>query len=186
MTKKFSKTEQDLIRYFSSLNRFEHNGKIYFIKCIGKPTIPKGEPKTDIYLGLVDENKKEVEYKISLKMQNADFLENKIRLERALEILGINAQKIIQSHCLEIRDEFQTSQLIDFSSNNRAKSPLITLGWKFEMTNKKSGNKSRRLNLTNTQKLEVFSGSFSKKNQTAKVNGKLIRNSGIANYFFGI
>ena len=50
------------------------------------------------------------------------------------------------------------------------------------MTNKKSGNKSRRLNLTNTQKLEVSQGHF-KKNQTAKVNGKLIKNSGIKNYF---
>lgn len=36
------------------------------------------------------------EFKISVKQNNADFLENKISLDRAIEILGSDAQSIIE------------------------------------------------------------------------------------------
>ena len=120
---KFSDTEHQIIDYISSLRNFEYRGQSYSVESVGKPTISKGEPKTDIYFCLVDRFQKKTEYKISLKMDNADFLENKIRLERAKEILGQDAHSIIYQSCLAIRDEFLNSEIVNFTNTNRAKDP---------------------------------------------------------------
>lgn len=179
----YTKSERHLIDIISSVNSVEYQEKKYFIRNVGKPTVSKGEPKTDIYFLLEDNANTKKEFKISLKMKNADFLENKIKLERAKEIFGSNAQEIIYNCCFSIRDKFLKSKIIDFSNNNRAKSPIITLGWKFELMNKVSGEKSDKIALTDKQKIEVFSGSTSNKNKFALVNGKLVKNSGICNYY---
>lgn len=183
LNKRFSKNERDIIHYLNSINEFEYKGKRYLIRDVGKPTVASGEPKTDIYFCLLDVKNNKKEFKISLKMKNADFLENKIKLERAKEIFGANAQKVIYESCIHIKNEFYSTPLVDYSVNNRSKSPLITLGWKFELMNKKSGKKSGKVLLSDKQKFEVFSGETSENNRTAAVNGKIIKNSGIANYF---
>ena len=63
----------------------------------------------------------------------------------------------------------------------------MKLGWKFELLNKLSGEKSGILELTEEQKNDVFAGinlSVDKKN--SRVNGQIINDSGVANYILNI
>ena len=65
----------------------------------------------------------------------------------------------------------------------RTEKGAITLGWKFELLNKKSGDLSGKLLLTEEQVIDVYAGSnLSGEKRNAMVNGKVIENSGIANY----
>ena len=58
---------------------FEFEDRKYVVELSGKPTCHKGEPKTDIYV-LAKSSLDEKEIKISQKKENADFIENKIRI----------------------------------------------------------------------------------------------------------
>ena len=119
-------------------------------------------------------------------MDNADFLENKISLERAEKIFGRNASQIIRDSIREIEDEFSNSKLIEINKKIRGSDDIestIMLGWKFEIMNKKSGKKSSKLLLSSSQILDIYAGhNLDKDKKNAKVSGKVIINSGIANY----
>ena len=64
----------ELIRIGSTVS---YNRTSYTILKVGKPTCPRGEPKTDIYVLARALNCGEREFKISFKKPNAHFLENK-------------------------------------------------------------------------------------------------------------
>ncbi|QTB17405.1 hypothetical protein J2D69_19225 [Lysinibacillus sphaericus] len=86
----FSQNERYVLSLFSPNNEFVYGGVRYKVVESGKPTSSKGEPKTDIYVMSISlDNSKYLEFKISFKQDNADFLENKMTAERAEQIRGL-------------------------------------------------------------------------------------------------
>jgi hypothetical protein len=182
MAKNFSATERMILKTFYPRQTFNYDNKKYTVLVSAKPQTQGGECKTDVYVSATCGTDL-LELKISVKQNNADFLENKMSFSRAQDILGKNASKIIQSSTLSVKNYFTQDPLINFTCSNRSKEPIIAMGWKFELLNKKSGHKSSLMQLTSNQLLDVYSGTnlpTSKKN--AQVNGNTILNSGVANH----
>jgi len=185
--KKFSETEKSLIKLFNDSKSFTHGGDQYDVIEVGKPSPSIGECKTDIYILTSDKDKRQKEFKISVKQHNADFLENKIKLERAIEILGNDAQSLIEASTTKVRNAFESEQLVFIDKKGKTGEKCITLGWKFEFMNKPSGGKSGLMQLTDSQKHDIYAGTnlpVSKINCT--VNKHLIANSGIADYILEV
>lgn len=183
MSKQFSDTEKKLVEIFSEGTGFKFEGKVYFVELIGKPSPAKGECKTDIYILANTHDGESKEFKISVKQGNADFLENKISLKRAIEIFGDKAQDIITDSTIKIKGSFEEENLIFFYKKGKTEAKCVTLGWKFELLNKLSGNKSGNLVLTDAQKLDVYAGTnLSEDKKNCRVNGGVIKESGVANY----
>jgi len=180
-------TERHLVRLFTEATVFTYNEVNYEILIIGKPRPSKGECKTDIYILCRDNFGKEAEFKISIKQSDADFLENKMTYERAVEIFGSETDNILSDSILKIKKSFENEPLINFTKFKRTEANCIKIGWKFELLNKTGGDKSAELILNNDQKIDVYSGSnlsVSKKN--SNVNGQLIENSGVANFIIEV
>ncbi len=172
-------------RYIHSLFKINHEvnigNKTYKIIESGKPTTPQGEPKTDIYL-LINDGSKDVELKISVKKDNADFLENKTSAERAFQIFGSDWMNIIINSTLQIERNFLSKPLIYKTSQGKTEAGAITLGWKFELLNKMSGQLSEQIPLTKDQLIDIYAGTnLPPEKKNAYVNGRIISDSGIAN-----
>ena len=182
MAKEFGIDEHRILSLFKINATFTFNNKEYTILNSGKPVCANGEPKTDIYV-LAESNNEKTEIKISYKKKNADFLENKISAERAKQLFGPNWSNIINQSTTQLKNEFLSRPLIYHESASHTEAGSITLGWKFELLNIKSGQLSDIMQLTNAQVLDVYAGTnldVDKKN--ASVNNQIIKNSGIANY----
>jgi len=183
MAKIFSKTESEITKLFKIGESFTHNDLKYTILNSGKPNPSKGECKTDTYVSVIDNNGIENEFKISIKQTNADFLENKVNIERAIQIFGENASVIIKKSTESIEQTFKDDFLVLFKKHKRTESKTIKIGWKFELLNKKSGEKSAEIKLDKDQIVDIYAGTNldeSKKNSMIK--GVKINNSGISNY----
>ncbi|PMO60342.1 hypothetical protein BCT06_12665 [Vibrio breoganii] len=175
----FSDIERNFIDLVNKSQSFEYNGDSYDVVGAWKPSPSQGECKTDVFI----QTKQNKDFKISIKKSNADFLENKISRERAVQIFGNNADEIISKSTKSIHNSFNTHPLISFSRNGRTEEKTIILGWKFELMNKKSGDKSGKLVLTDEQKSDVYSGvNLSEDKKHSFVNGSRINNSGVAEY----
>jgi hypothetical protein len=185
MKMQFSQTEKELVKLFKeskeSNELISFQGKYYYIREVDKPTVPKGEPKTDIYLYMEEsENRVYKEIKISVKQNNADFLENKMKAERAAELFGKKWQDIIRSSILKLKDKFENRTLIYRQCEKRTKEGAITLGWKFELLNKIGGELSGEIEVS---AYEVYSGScLEEDKRNAFINGRKVMNSGVADY----
>lgn len=182
--KNFGKIEQDLIELFTYSDNFILDNNKYHIIKAGKPRPSLGECKTDVYVLAVQAKKNiKKEFKISIKKSNADFLENKISNERAIELFGSDSDKILSDSISLIKNSFINDYYINFEKYKKTEKNCLKIGWKFELLNKKSGEKSGELQLTDTQKLEVFSGSnLSDEKKHSKINNKVIKNSGVASH----
>lgn len=180
----YIRTENHILNLFSKHNKFTHEGNEYIILDIGKPR-PKssgGECKTDLYI-LCKVNNEKKEFKISIKQENADFLENKISYERAVELFGSNTDEVLIDSIEQIKNSFLKEPLINISKYGRTNPNCIKIGWRYELVNKKSGNRSAEIILSDKQKIDVFSGqnlNINKRNSV--VNNQTIENSGVANY----
>jgi len=178
----FGDAERGILAFMTEETEFVFQNKKYKVILSGKPTCHKGEPKTDIYI-LAESEYDKVEIKISYKKENADFIENKMSAERAKQLFGINWELIIEQSTTAIRDKFEERMLIYKNKFKRTEKGAITLGWKFELLNKNSGELSGKMLLTEEQVIEVYAGSnLSEDKRNAMVCGQVIENSGIANY----
>ncbi|HHK5604951.1 TPA: hypothetical protein ACQUJM_001285 [Neisseria polysaccharea] len=180
----FGQAERDVQSYFEIGQVVRFNGQSWCVQTVGKPTCGNGEPKTDIYILLKSESSEEIrEIKISYKKSNADFVENKIKADRAEIIFGNNWAEIIQSSTTNIRRKFLDKNLIFKKSKGRTDNGSITLGWKFELVNKLNGELSDKVDLTTEQLLDIYVGNnLDEEKKNASVNGVIIPNSGVANY----
>ena len=80
-------------------------------------------------------------------------------------------------------DKFEERMLIYKNKFKRTEKGAITLGWKFELLNKSSGDLSGKMKLTEEQVIDVYAGSnLAEDKRNAMVNGKVIKDSGVANY----
>ena len=179
----FSDTERRLIDLLKVGVKFKFDGVEYTVsKPSCKPTVAKGECKTDVYVQTKSENGNKV-FKISVKQQNADFLENKMSHERAVEIFGAKADEVIMRATSSIKENFQKTPIIYFVRKGRTDAKSITLGWKFEFVNKTGGNLSASMQLTTQQIVDVYSGtSLPEDKKNAIVNGEEVIDSGIADF----
>lgn len=183
MPVKFGDAERNVLNMFYIGMRFIHDGKAYTVTKVGKPTCSKGEPKTDVFILSISPDNQQLELKISFKKKNADFLENKMSAERALQLFGDEWTSVIQNATRKIKPFFENKYLIYKDNFKRTKAGAITLGWKFELLNKKSGELSDKIKLTKNQVKDVYAGTnlpIDKKD--AYVNGDMIPDSGVANY----
>lgn len=178
----FGDAERRILALMTEGTEFVFREKEYKVLLSGKPTCYKGEPKTDIYI-LAESSSDEVEIKISYKKENADFIENKMSAERAEQLFGDDWMDVIEQSTTAIRDKFEERMLIYKNKFKRTEKGAITLGWKFELLNKNSGDLSGKMLLTEEQVIDVYAGSnLSDDKRNAMVAGKVIKNSGVANY----
>lgn len=179
---KFGDAERRILSYFRCGTKIFYHGRMLEVKEAGKPTCPHGEPKTDIYVRVADNTVSE-EIKISYKKENADFLENKITAERAEQLFGTNWRQIIEQSTTGIRDLFERRIRIYKKKCAKTEKGCITLGWKFELTNKFSGDLSGQMILTPDQVYDVYAGTnLSNEKCNAFVNRKIVPGSGVAEY----
>lgn len=179
----FSDTERRLVDLLEVGAKFRFDGVEYIVsKPSCKLTVAKGECKTDVYVQTNSVNGDKV-FKISVKQQNADFLENKMSHERAVEIFGAKADEVIMQATNSIKENFQKTPIIYFVRKGRTDAKSITLGWKFEFVNKTGGNLSSSMQLTTQQIVDVYSGtSLPDDKKNAIVNGEEVIDSGIADF----
>lgn len=182
MAKTFSVAEKKICDLFKVGDSFVYYNQCYVIRNAGKPKSKAGEPKTDIYI--CAESSQEIkEFKISFKKKNANFLENKTSSERAEQLFGINWMEIISDSTSTLREEFNLKPLIYKKSFGHTDEGSITLGWKFELLNVKSGLLSANMVLSREQVIDVYAGTnLSESKRNALVNGLEVKDSGIANY----
>lgn len=178
----FGEAERRILAFMKPGTEFIFNGKCYQVVLSGKPTCYRGEPKTDIYI-LAESMDGQREIKISYKKENADFIENKMSAERAEQLFGLDWERIIEASTFAIRDRFAERMLIYKHKFKRTGRGAITLGWKFELMNKSSGDLSGKMLLTKEQVIDVYAGSnLSEDKRNAWVGETIIENSGVANY----
>ena len=150
----FGDAERRILAFMAEGTEFVFQEKNYKIILSGKPTCHKGEPKTDIYI-LAESASDKVEIKISYKKENADFIENKMSADRAEQLFGENWVNIIEQSTMAISDRFEERMLIYKNKFKRTEKGAITLGWKFELLNKNSGDLSGKMLLTEEQVIDV-------------------------------
>lgn len=180
----FGTTEHDITSLFPVGKSFDYDGHHYVVEKSGKPKPSRGECKTDTYVFAREETGNGREFKISIKQPNAEFLENKIRLERAKEIFGDDAQVIIRNALESIRTNFEEDKLVCVKSYRRTAAKTIKLGWKFELLKKDGGKKAGKIELTEGQKWNIYAGTnLSSDKKNCKVNNEIIPDSGVANMY---
>lgn len=178
----FGSAERRILSYFTRGTQIFHNGEALVVQEADKPTCPQGEPKTDIYV-LLANNQSEIEIKISYKKENADFLENKTNAGRAEQLFGNKWKDVIETSTLHIREQFEQRVRIYKEKFARTEKGAITLGWKFELLNKPGGDLSGRMNLSKQQVYDVYAGTnLSPDKRNAYVNGRIVPDSGVAEY----
>lgn len=182
MAKDFSTFEREINNLFPKAATFKYNNELYKVNFSGKPTCKKGEPKTDVFVEVTKLSDNSIsQIKISVKKSNAEFLENKIKPDRAEAIIGSNWSEVIESATKEISNKFEKRYLIFKDKKGKSDAGSITLGWKYEILSVSSGDLSAKLDLNENQVMEVYSGNklpLDKKNSI--VCGKEIKNSGVA------
>ncbi len=183
VSKDFSYSEHYILGLFPIGASFVYKGTVFVVEKSGKPTCEKGEPKTDIYIRARDSFGSKKEFKISYKQDNADFLENKTNAERAEQIFGEDWSEIISQATKEIEDQFYHRPNVYKKAAKGTEEGCITLGWKYELLNKKSGDLSAEVFLSEQQIIDVYAGTnMDRTKRNAFVGNEIIPNSGVANY----
>ena len=174
MAKTFSYEEQRIRDVFPPGQEFIYKKRKYTVIISGKPTSRKGEPKTDIFIlarhGIIRKT-----FKISFKMDNAEFLENKISAKRAYQLFGFFWKHTIKKSIRRIKKKIKERTLISGGS--------VTLGWRLDLLNTESGTLSGLLRLSKRQMINLYAGTrlgFDKKH--AKVGWRRRWRSGVANF----
>ena len=180
----FVSTERKVLQIFRDNigRKIDLHGITYLIgDLVGKPR-PNGggECKTDCFVELINSEANTVQYlKISIKQPNADFTGNKISAEIAENEFGANWSKVIFDHTCSIKEKFFNRKLIFYQKCARVDAGSITLGWRFELMNKSSGELSGKINVN---RLSHYSGdklSINKRNSL--IEGREVTDSGVAN-----
>lgn len=178
---KYSEYERLLQEVFKPGSTFSRDGLNHTVKTSGKPSPSRGECKTDLYIKTSVKNHPDSEFKVSVKKEDAKFIENKISLDTAFEIFGANAVKIIESSATSISEKFSDSILIRLQPES--KTYKIVLGWKFEIFANTRRRLRTTLHLTDDQKVDIYAGSNrSVEKKHSAVNGEVIQDSGIASH----
>jgi len=183
MAVNFAETERAIIDLLNKDKSFYYGGEKYEISYAAKPCSSRGEPKADIFILAVDPKGDNKKFKISVKQDNADFYENKMSAETAESIFGADWKNIIIASTKSIKENFASRHLIYKNKCGRTEKGALTLGWKFELLNVKSGHLSGSMVMSCEQKKAVLRGdNLTPDKRDAYVNGNRVSNSGVADY----
>lgn len=182
----FGDAERHVLSLFSEGSTFAINdGSEYAVILSGKPKTRErgGECKTDVYVLIENSFSKErMELKITFKKENADFLENKMTAERAMQIMGSDWKIQTSGFLRQIEKSFLNRALIYRNSFGRTQAGSFTLGWKMEFVNRANGELSGNAQLSHEQVVEIYSGNnLAPTKRDAIVMGRIIPGSGSAN-----
>lgn len=186
MSKNYAQLENKVLSLFIENEIIKYKGEEFLILSSGKPRARKGgEPKTDCYIKLQNTYNKEIlEYKISCKLKSSnEFQENKVKAERAKEILGPDWENIISSTSQKIDHIFKNLPLNNPNGLKRNKNGHIVLGWKLEIATKPR-TLSSKLKLSEEKiKDYIYKGlNQEEEKRDSFINKIKIKNSGIANH----
>lgn len=174
--------ERKIIEMFKNVGSVIWNNQERKILSVAKPIVTSGggECKTDVYIQL--DNQEEI--KISIKKTNADFLENKITAERAESLFGKDYKEFFQKSMIPIQDKFIKKQKYFPEKTGRIEANSYTLGWRIDIIDKLSGELCVPLQIPKETLLHIISGdNLPDLKKHCSVNGTVVKNSGIANYF---
>jgi len=178
---KYSELERIVREKFLSGKKFKFLKTEYEVVTSGKPSPSRsGECKTDLYILALKSNGDSIELKFSIKKDDYEFVENKIKKETAIDIFGSSAAEIISELAFPLKEKFeeQTSWLDSSGSYKR-----IILGWKIELFKETGRKLSSELTLSKKKLKEILSGeNRTQEKRNCLVNGKVIPNSGVANW----
>jgi hypothetical protein len=180
MATKYSEEEIRIINCFNEVktNNKEliYNGHACKVLLVDKPHYRHGgEGKTDIYL-LLNDGISDYEVKCSSKMSNAEFLENKLKPERAEAIFGENWSKILSEYSFSLKDKFESLSLYNEEKNS------CTLGYRTDITTK-SRTLAKEFIPSPQEKREILLGEKLEENKrNVEVAGNLIKNAGVATH----
>lgn len=181
MQKNFGALEKAIENLFSVGTKFHYTNIFHTVCIVGKPKPNKGggEPKTDLYVETIDQYKKNHEFKFSIKLDNWEFIEN--RLDRIRFKNCFSNPWLLRQAFKFIKNAEKKNPIVTFDSNKS--SYIYKLGVMAFLTNKKR-TLSFKPKLTNKEKLEIFCGYNLPQNfKNAKVCGSIIKDSGVANFF---
>ena len=161
-------------------------GELHSVEVSEKPFYEEGEGKTDVYLGLRSPDGVYKEVKISLKKDNADFLENKLTLARAVAIFGSEeaVEKLTDEVYGTLGEKLEGRQVDFTEKSGRTEAGSYTVGWRMDITTRKTGELSAKLPMTEEQLMHCYSGTNLIGNRRdAEVAGRLVKDSGVATHF---
>jgi hypothetical protein len=189
----YKEAEKKAKALFKPGAKFEYLDNHYKVIKSGKPVSQEGtEVKTDLYISCEDNFNKNKEFKLSIKLDNAAHAVNKIKKDTFNSIFPKNAQKIRDQILKNTAKKLSNLKLIFFENfeepEDSGKCKIgykISLGWLPEIEYKdsdKGRGLSISLNAPQEFKNTILSGEYLEDDhKNAKVNGKTIDNSGVAN-----
>lgn len=172
--------EKNILSLFSTGDKIFFKDKFRIIEKIGKPRPQKGECKTDIYLCFDDGE----EVKISIKQDDADFVENKLSPLRAEALFGEHWKDIISLSILTLKDKFLDKQVYYPEKKGNIEANSYTLGWRVDIIRKNTGKLTCPILLSKEQILDIYTGmGLPADKRNCYINGEIIKNSGVATYY---
>ena len=179
----YNKFESHIIECCQPGTTVIFQGEPYTIEMSGKPrpTSSRGECKTDVYLLLRNDDGIPQEVKISLKLPNADFIENKVKMERAKTLFGNDYKSILLDISHSVSEALDG---IHQKSHPAIPGKSLRLGYRLDIVNKRSGRQSIPASMLSRQSLlDVLSGSkLPVDKRDSQVGGIVIPNSGVAEH----
>ena len=142
---------------FPKGSRFSWRGKDFVVENSGKPSaVGGGEAKTDVYIAVRDEDSGEVsEFKLSLKQDDADFIENKPSPDRLRAVYGENMEskmkKSLDNLFLRLQETGAAEKTLKPEKGQK------TLGCRFDVV-RKPRTLSTPLDLSEDEEFELYSG----------------------------
>lgn len=180
-----NQSESLILSKFSVDTVFFYENHDYIIKKSGKPRPSAGECKTDLYILALDENQTPREFKLSIKKDNYEFIENKPDRQRILDIFGSEGINILIAANKKIKSKFDSLKLIKHKNSDN--SFTCILGWKIEIFKNTTGTLVVDFDLTREQKKDIMCGTnLSEEKKNSSVNNVVIPGSGVANLFLEI
>lgn len=173
--------------------RVMYHGKEYTVVGSAKPSSDSGEPKTDVFIRLVDDDGMYEDVCISCKKTNASFIENKMSADTMKAYWGENAEDIIHDiiSVSGLIDKIQNRQLVFPDGTDKIKDTLvITQGYRLDITCGNGGDLSTKIMDDDIDGIANFlSGGClndDKRNAFVELNGKRerIEGSGVANVMY--
>lgn len=187
--KNYKLLEQNIESLFKDLKErkesFVYKGKEYFVEMVGKPYPQKGggECKTDLYVLCSDIKSNKKEFKISIKDYSSSYVGSYINEETAQCIFGNEWNNILEKATCSLMNKFINKNLI--YTEGRLKES-ITIGWRLDIELSKKTNRELSYPLDvheNIIKNALYKGLYQDEDKrNAIVDGKIVKNSGVANY----
>jgi hypothetical protein len=176
--KEYIKLEEKIVSLFKPGTTFEFKGNKFVTLLSQKPTIGKGEPKTDVFIRAKSlDGQNLINLKISVKMElDTYFVENKITEKRFNEIFSKETKQIISETLKkDIYPELRNEKIHEGTR--------FTLGWRCDIFVNDTRKKRIRIIVSKEEALEIYCGKKRPEYyRNAMINGKTIINSGVPDY----